>query len=518
MEAFFTYLFKSVLWITGFALVYFFFLQNERYFVLKRIYLLTGLIVSTLFPLITIHYKADITAPAESLLAPSVAAGSADGLLPVKDQYLWVFMVLMGIYLSGVIYFLVCLIKQTIPLLRVLREKKYGGDEQTKVIYSSAFPATFTFFNHIFLKSSESDEEMREIMNHEMIHVQQKHWVDLLIVEILRVIQWMNPFIWMYRRFIKINHEYLADKGALRLSGNPANYKAALLNQIMGGPVLSLVHTFNYSINKKRFEMMKDIIFLPYRQMKVLLVLPVIAVILYAFAEPEYNYIYAPGDSETVETISSVILTDIRGKVSDAENKPLSGVNILVTGSYQSVQTDNSGVFILENVPGGSLLVFSLKGYKTQTVKTDSMDELEVVMQKDPDYREAVPMMSSSRVQQPDINRATTKKDGDMEPFVVVEEMPMYKGGDMGLLTFIAENIRYPEEAKADSISGRVIIRFTVTEKGNVDNVEVISGVHPLLDAEAVRVISMLGDFEPGRQGGKAVPVWYSVPVSFTLR
>jgi TonB family protein len=101
------------------------------------------------------------------------------------------------------------------------------------------------------------------------------------------------------------------------------------------------------------------------------------------------------------------------------------------------------------------------------------------------------------------------------EPFVVVEEMPMYPGGDTELLRFITENTKYPEAAKAEKIEGKVIIRFVVNTEGNTEGVSVIKGVHPLLDAEAVRVVSLLSGFKPGMQGGKAVPVWYMVPVNF---
>ncbi len=103
------------------------------------------------------------------------------------------------------------------------------------------------------------------------------------------------------------------------------------------------------------------------------------------------------------------------------------------------------------------------------------------------------------------------------EPFVVVEEMPMYPGGEVELLKFIAENTQYPEAAKAQKIAGKVIVRFYVNTDGETEGLSVLKGVHPLLDAEASRVVDMLSGFKPGKQGGKAVPVWYMVPVNFNL-
>jgi TonB family protein len=103
-------------------------------------------------------------------------------------------------------------------------------------------------------------------------------------------------------------------------------------------------------------------------------------------------------------------------------------------------------------------------------------------------------------------------------PFVVVEEMPMYNpGGDSELLNFIKNNTRYPEAAKAQKIQGRVIVRFVVSTEGKAEGISVLKGVDQLLDAEAIRVTSMLSGFKPGMQGGKPVNVWYMVPITFKL-
>jgi protein TonB len=108
--------------------------------------------------------------------------------------------------------------------------------------------------------------------------------------------------------------------------------------------------------------------------------------------------------------------------------------------------------------------------------------------------------------------------EAEPEPFVVVEEMPMYPGGDVELLKYIAANTQYPEVAKENNIQGRVIVRFCVTAKGGVSQVNILKGVDPELDKEAIRVVSGLPPFKPGKQGGKPVPVWYMVPITFTLK
>jgi protein TonB len=116
------------------------------------------------------------------------------------------------------------------------------------------------------------------------------------------------------------------------------------------------------------------------------------------------------------------------------------------------------------------------------------------------------------------VKEEVQEEEAEPEPFVVVEEMPMFPGGDAALLAYIAEHTNYPEVAKENNIQGRVIVRFCVTSKGGVNQVSVLKGVDPELDAEAVRVVNSLPPFKPGKQGGKPVPVWYMVPITFTLK
>jgi len=110
------------------------------------------------------------------------------------------------------------------------------------------------------------------------------------------------------------------------------------------------------------------------------------------------------------------------------------------------------------------------------------------------------------------------QEEAPQEVFVVVEEMPSFPGGDVELFKFIYDNIKYPELAKENNIQGKVILRFCVTYKGTVDQVSIVRGVDPSLDNEAIRVIKMLPLWKPGKQGGKPVNVWYSVPINFQLK
>lgn len=104
-------------------------------------------------------------------------------------------------------------------------------------------------------------------------------------------------------------------------------------------------------------------------------------------------------------------------------------------------------------------------------------------------------------------------------PFDLIEEAPRFQGGDANSFSrWVNRNLRYPESAKDDNAMGRVNVNFTVDESGKVTDVRVLTGVHPALDAEAIRVVSSSPSWEPGMQDGRPIPVSYTFPIIFHLR
>lgn len=679
MEPFAGYLLKSVIWLTGFALVYFLFLRNERYFLLKRYFLLAGIIFSVIFPLFTFHFQIEMP-------VQEIPSGDLNGALPgvpvtysegTSGSMSELSRALLLLYLAGLLFFTLKTAWNLVTVFKTIYRTKADNLDSVRLIRSSDFSGSFSFFNYVFINPSIDKQESGIIMDHELVHVNQKHWFDLLLIELLRLFQWINPFVWIYSGFIRQNHEYLADKMALQRTSDPAIYKAVLVNQLFGINVFSLSNSFNYSVNKKRFDMMKNIVTSPYRKMKVLLVLPVCAVVFYAFATPEYHYNAEPSAELTIPEASALLQKSVKGVVLNEEGKPMEGVTITGTGSTGTpffANTDKDGRFEVLNVQTDASLIFMYKGYKQQIQKADFAADLTVKMVRDPEFRQGVDRPAAEKPQtlivvdgviaekapSPDeigvfkflkkeeavakygekakdgAVEITTKKraaelgiklpfkrtnpedfptfqgqhrnafiewvtshakypadaqarksegwitvrftvegDGSItninvpsssadkllgeeiarvigtspkwdpaknpeatgpfttgvnvkfslpdritsfdDPFVVVEEMPMYPGGEMELLKFIAENTRYPEAARAEKAEGKVIARFAVNTEGNAEAVSVLKGVHPLLDAEAMRVVSLLKGFKPGMQGGKPVSVWYMVPINFSL-
>jgi protein TonB len=101
--------------------------------------------------------------------------------------------------------------------------------------------------------------------------------------------------------------------------------------------------------------------------------------------------------------------------------------------------------------------------------------------------------------------------------YVNVKEMPEFPGGIPELMKFISENLSYPDEAIKNNIQGRVVLKFVVEADGSVGRIEIVGGIDPLLDQEAIRVVKSLPAFRPGKQDGVAVPVWFIIPVLFRL-
>jgi TonB family protein len=513
MEAFGMYLVKSAVWLTGFTLIYLVFLRNERYFGLNRTFLLSGIFASILFPLFTWHYAVvlppmpveEISVPEEVQVVTYVAPAA-----PKVPFYWW-------IYILGFACLALRLILQTIKVVRRLRKAGYEKNGPIKLVRTPEYSASFSFFSFVFVNPSTSDIEAQEIMNHESGHIQNRHWFDLLLMEFLRILQWFNPFVWIYARLVRQNHEYLADEIALQRTSDPAVYQAALLNQVFGVPVISLANSFSSSLNNKRFAMMKKKIHSPFRKLKLLMALPLIALVFYAFAKPEY--VESKTNTDNISVVSKE--GKVKGTVTNEKGNPLEGVAIIVQGTTTGTNTDANGDFVLKNVPSDAELVFSYIGLKSERLKPDFDHRMMVKMEisivgVQPVNVGEDPNNYLSEGFQKDGNKTAFK--GPKDQFVVVEQMPQYPGGYKAMMHFLLENVKYPPEAKAAGKEGTVVVNFLVNKRGKIKEIKTIQSVDPALDAEAVRVVNSMPDWDPGEQNGKPVDVYYSIPIQFSLK
>lgn len=523
MEALGLYLLKSAVWITGFALVYQLFLRNERFFHYNRIYLVAGILISFIMPLITVRYTVEVSA----LRAGTDGTAGSAAVLAGAGHSLW-YMIISGIWLAGAVFMIVRNAVQVIPVFRSAAGQEEATHLNVRLVRSPECTTPFSLFSLVVVNPSVSETETREIINHEMVHIRQKHWFDLVLSGLLCTVQWFNPVAWIYSRFVRQNHEYLADEGALQRTSDPALYRAVLLNQIAGASVIDLGNFFSFSLNKKRFTMMKNKISSPYRKLRFLLILPVMALVLYAFATPEYRIVAdnpAPPASGVVMTAQQNM---VKGMVTDQNGDPLQGAAVVVQGTTVGTITDAEGRFSLRDIDRDAVLVVSYIGFETKAVKAAFGADMNVKMLRKTIVTETVsvpppPPPSPPPPPPPPPAKAEEKNhqalnDKGDEKYTVVEEMPQFPGGSEAMMSWIASNTNYPAEALKNKIAGIVFIAFTVSSTGKVENVKVDRSVSPVLDAEALRVIKSMPDWKPGTQHGKPVDVQYKVPVQFLLR
>jgi TonB family protein len=380
MEAFALYLLKSVIWLAGFALVFILFLKNERFFLLNRIYLLAGVLTSFIFPLVSIHY---------TVVLPVITSIQSDGAVisEIKNTGTSIIpdlkLIFSVLYVLGFLFVFTLIIRQGRSVLSTIKRSEVLALHPVKLIRTTDYTSAFSFFSYVFVNPSITDLEIKEIMNHELVHIRQKHWFDLVLVELLCMMQWFNPLVWIYVRFIRQNHEYLADEVALQRTSDPAIYRAALLNQIVGSPVVILANSFNYSLNKKRFNMMKNIISSPYRKLKILLILPFFAIVLYAFAKPDFKYKTIDQGSLNPVSAASQVQHEVTGTVVQKDGNPLPGAIITLKNTTIGTITDDNGAFKIVNVPDDGALVVSFVGFKSKVIKPDFKALMKIEMVKD---------------------------------------------------------------------------------------------------------------------------------------
>jgi len=114
-------------------------------------------------------------------------------------------------------------------------------------------------------------------------------------------------------------------------------------------------------------------------------------------------------------------------------------------------------------------------------------------------------------------SKSKTKAKPETDIYTVVEKMPLYPGGEDSLFAFLGRNMKYPVGAQENGIQGKVVARFVIQKDGSIGNVEIIQSLNPACDKEVLRLVNSLPKWTPGRQNGKLVSVWYTLPVIFKL-
>lgn len=499
MTAIFEYFVQSSIILVLFYLVYFLFLRNERLFRELRFYLIISVLLSLFLPFVKIPYTVLVEAvnySTEVEVMPLLSGIVNTESVPINHFTVSNLIITVYLLIAGVL--LIRSLIKVNQVYRLIAGRNYKKIDDFKVIVLEQEIPAFTFFGYIVISRDEfTNESCQNILTHEKVHAQQKHWIDLLLVEVLTIVFWFNPFVWLFQISIKQTHELLADDGVIAHGFSIGQYQALLINQIMGAEVVGLANNFNYSINKKRMIMMSKDKSPLNRRYKLLLMLPIIAAVVLF----NLQIVEVQAQEKTIKEVVNV--TTISGQILNVANEPIAGVAILVQNSTVGTISDMDGKFSLI-VPLDANIAFS--GVDIEKVIYRTANFIKQGTKTKNGYNMDVHLLYSIV--------GEVKEDVIYEK---VDQEPEFQGGIKALQKHISMSVKYPKQAQEKGITGKVYVTFVINKAGEVNQVKIARGVAPSLDAEAIRVIKSLPNWRPGIKDGKPVDVSYTMPINFDL-
>ena len=567
MGAFFVYILKSAACLALLYPCYHYLLSRDTFHRFNRGVLLGILSGAVLLPIVefpSVHPVVQVVLDEGQWEAFPVGVASAR--VPVWS-------VVLLLYAVGVLFGVGRDLYSWAQIVRLLRSSRREElpDGIRLYIHRKSY-APFSCVNSIVISEADLQEHPLYILAHERAHIRFHHSWDMLAAEICVCLQWFNPIAWQFKRELQTIHEFEVDAEVLRQGLDARQYQLLLIKKAVGARLYSIANSLNHSSLKKRITMMKKKRSHPWARVKLLYALPVAALAVTAFARPEL--------SRHLSEISSSKIMDLAGiwKTEDVKSTEIAPDSLQQSGPVSRQQEEDRRVFrVVEEMPeypGGmqECLRFLAQNVKYPakaieaktegrvivqfTVRADgSIADCEVKRSVSPeldaeavrvcsmmpdwkpgrqrgqavDVRYTLPVMfrlsSPTAADLADASAVSVRISSEQPSpapaertlFQVVEEMPEFPGGMKECMRFLAQNVKYPAKAIEAKTEGRVIVQFTVRADGSIADCEVKRSVSPELDAEAVRVCSMMPDWKPGRQRGQAVDVRYMLPVMFRL-
>jgi len=466
-----------------FLVIYDFFLKRETFFQWNRAYLLGTFLLSLILPWVKIEaFKQQV---------PQTFAGYPDFLwnlnavqvVTIEDSSGWQLTWQEGVFYSGM---LLALLFFVFKLRQVYLLKKRGEQVQfpnfTQVIITNSSIA-FSFFKSIFIGDKVLKMKHDTIIEHELVHIKQGHTWDLLFFELMRIMAWFNPLVYVYQNRVSELHEFIADAHVAK--EDKSEQYQQLLSQVFQTEHISFINQFfTKSLIKKRIVMLQKSKSKKVWQLKYLLLIPmVLGILLYTSCEIEKKQL-----EELSESADEVI---------DKEELLITMYNDLATERNRLVKSADENNPIIINLDN------QLKKLK-------------------------------ARIDNEDKKNATTVKfevkkysDDSEVHFAVVDEVPIFPGCEDAadkracfndkIQLHISKNFNYPLSAHYAGIQGRVSAMFLITSDGTIDNIK-MRGPDKLLEDEVERIIKKLPKMSPGKHKGKLVSVPFSIPVNFKLQ
>ena len=491
----FAYLLKVNVAFVLFYAFYRLFFYKDTFFKLRRAILLAFFGLALFYPLLNIQDWvrqqepiADVIYMYSAMLPEATA--KADAAASV-DWYGWLLGSLGFIYWGIVAFLCGRFLVQLSSILWLAHTSERVVIHETPVYALRKAAGPFSFFRMVFLHpESHSDKETDEILTHECTHVSQWHSIDVILSEMMCMACWFNPFVWLLKREVRHNLEYLADNTVIQSGYDSKSYQYHLLGLAHHQSVTTLYNSFNVLHLKNRIMMMNKKRSPGIVRTKYLIFIPLVGILMLLSNIEAVARLTVRLANEA--TVSNAVVT-ATGILVDETGQPLIGASVVVKGGKERTITDKKGAFSLE-VPANAILRCSYQGRESQEV------------------------LAADMTNNTHLSLSSKSREMNEQVFTVVEKMPSFPGGDAELLKYIATNIKYPKESQDNGEQGRVICSFIVRRDGSVNNPEVLRGVTPLLNEEAVRVINTMPRWNPGMQRGKAVAVKYTVPITFRLK
>jgi TonB family protein len=525
------------------------FFYKDTFFKLRRTILLVFFGLAFLYPFMNLQeWIKDREAITEivylySTVLPEVIVGNETAMA-------WDWQTVFSAFFTGVYWMvtgLLCIrfIVQLGSIIRLMAKSKKTLIHNRTVYLTDRPSGPFSFFRLIFIhRKSHSENELKEILTHEYTHVSQWHSIDVILSELICILCWMNPFVWLLKREVRHNLEYLADNTVLKSGYDSKSYQYHLLGLAhqTNQAAANLYNNFNVLHLKNRIRMMNKKRTRSIGRTKYLLFLPLVATLILlsnieavARITKELALPVTPEKAQTNQQKPKKVLTvvDIMPQFPGGDNELLAflakSVNYPMEAQTKGIQGRVICAFIV-NEDGSISDAEVLRGVDplldaeairvigTMPKWTPAKNDGEVVAVKYTvpiTFKLTRPDSQSSKLSG---NPVFDNSDPKNPVYRVVDVMPQFPGGDGELLTFLSRNIRYPEEAKKEKEEGRAVVAFTIEANGKMSNYELLKGVSPSLDAEAMRVVKLIPVWEPGKENGKPVRVRYTVPVTFRLQ
>ncbi|MFI3285940.1 MAG: M56 family metallopeptidase [Rikenellaceae bacterium] len=365
---------------------------------------------------------------------------------------------------------------QEVELLKDLHtlQVQIGVKRCVRYVVHNENIAPFSWHNFVVLSRADIAKNCREIVIHELTHVEQRHSIDVLLLNAITIFLWFNPAAWLTKRAVQQVHEYCADESVLSLGVNAKEYQLLLIRKAVGGRLYTISNSLNHSNLKNRITMMLKKKSQSMAAAKCLYAIPLAIAAITLFSSPAL-----------AKTISAV--TEVK-----------------VTNYFTEIKTDE---------PLDALYLIDDKvATKAQVEDLDPEDIERIDVNKDPaKATEYEPTGEYSGV------ISVTLKEGRKSPSTP-EKMATFEGGDLrSFQTWVMSHIKYPTAAAKAGVQGTVTLSFVVDKNGTIGDIEVLQSPDEALSKEAIRVVkSSSKKWEPAIMNGKKVSTNYKLPVVFT--